>query len=162
MSRREWLTRVAMTVASVPFLLGSVPASATHAEPLMNSTQRGQLVALLRKHGVRSGLHAQLGAVLGLHNRGQNLLVVRLSARNGIAVQTFGRIVMRHRELYYLAFQPDIAELRTYFFLTDAELKVVARGAELVNDKATALPPERSGAIIADLVKSWTAFLETA
>jgi hypothetical protein len=89
--------------------------AAQNVAPL-DSAYRSKLIALLRKRGVRSGLDSRVGLLLGIYNRGQNLLVVRMSMQKGNSILTFGRIVMRNRELYYWGLQPDANVLTTYFF----------------------------------------------
>lgn len=127
---------------------------------LMEAAHRNKLVSLLRKRGVRSGLNARIGLVLGLQNRGQNILVSRISMRKDDAILTFGRIVMRNRELYYWGLQPDAKVLTTYFFLTNWEFNLVARGAELVGDKAAPLPQDRGAALFAQAIKDWITILD--
>lgn len=164
MSRRDCLRVMFATTASTALILNfpfCVRRSAAQNVAPMDSAYRSKLVARLRKRGVRSGLDARVGLLLGIHNRGQNLLVSRMSMRNGNAILTFGRVVMRNRELYYWGLQPDASVLTTYFFLTDWEFKLVARGVELIDDKAAALPDDRAIALFSQVIKEWTTVLDT-
>jgi hypothetical protein len=126
----------------------------------MEAGHRNKMILLLRKRGTRGGLYSQVGAILGLYNRGDNVPTSRMSMRKDNKILTFGRIRMRDRELYYFGIQPDAKVLHTYFFLTNYEFTLVARGAELVDDNATALPSERAAAIFAEVLKDWITFLE--
>ena len=126
----------------------------------MEAGHQNKLISLLRKRGVRGGLRADVSAILGLYNRGDNMLVARMSVKRGEAILTFARIVMRHRELYYWALQPDIGDRTTYFFLTNGSFNLVARGVELKDDKAAVLPAERTETLFAEVTKSWIAILD--
>lgn len=162
-SRRECLKSALAAAVATALMLGAPPsarwAAAQSATPI-DAAHRNKLILLLRKRGMRGGLDAKIGAILGLYNRGQNILVARVSMRKGIAILTFGRIVMRNRELYYWGFQPDARVLSTYFFLTNLEFKLVARGAELMDDKAASLPQDRGAAMFAQIIKDWITILD--
>lgn len=158
-NRREYMMCLAGLFSTLLAQLAPVPVAAAHVVK-MESGHQNKLISLLRKRGVRGGLRADVSAILGLYNRGDNLLVARMSVKRGEAILTFARIVMRHRELYYWALlQPNIGDRTTYFFLTNGSFKLVARGVELKNDKAAALPTERTEGLFAEVTKSWIAIL---
>ena len=164
MSRRDCLRVMFATTASTALILSfpfCVRRSAAQNVAPMDSAYRSKLIALLRKRGVRSGLNARIGLLFGIYNRGQNLLVARMSTQKGDAILTFGRIVMRNRELYYWGLQPDANVLTTYFFLTDWEFKLMARGVELIDDTAAALPHDRTIALFSQAIKEWITVLDT-
>ena len=163
MSRRDRLKFLLAAAAAAALMLGAPPGlhrAVAQNATLMEAAHRNKLVLLLRKRGVRGGLNAQIGAILGLQNRGQNILVARMSIRKDNAVLTFGRIVMRNRELYYWGYQPDAKVLTTYFFLTNSAFKLVARGAELVDHQVAALSPVSGAAMFPEVIKDWITILD--
>lgn len=161
MIRRDCL-KLATAVAAIALPSATNVRWATAQTPTsLEAGHRNKLILLLRKTGTRGGLYAQVGAILGLYDRGNNIATSRMSMRKDEKILTFGRIGMSDRELYYFGIQPDAKVLHTYFFLTNYEFKLVARGAELVDDKAEALPPERAATIFAEVLKHWITHLET-
>lgn len=164
MGRRDCLKSTFATLVAALAMLGAPSighCAAAQDGPTMGSAKRNKLILLLRKRGVRGGLDAKIAAVLGLYNRGDNLLVSRMSMRKDNRILTFARVVMRNRELYYWGFQPDLKVLTRYFFLTDWEFRLVARGVELVDGKATAMPSERATAMFGEVIKDWITILDT-
>lgn len=161
MTRREYMFGLINAGLLSALLLELTPAQVAAAHIVsMESGHQNKLLSILRKRGVRAGLRADVSAILGLHNRGDNMLVVRMSVKRGAAILTFARIVMRHRELYYWAIQPDVSDLTTYFFLTNWRFNLIARGVELKNEKAAALPAERTEALFAEIIKTWITVLD--
>jgi hypothetical protein len=164
MERRGYLKSIfAVSTAALTMLGVSSIAHWTVAqsESTMDSTYRDKLILQLRRRGVRGGLDAKIGAILGLYNRGENLLVSRMIIRKDNRILTFARIVMRNRELYYWGFQPDSNVSTTYFFVTGWEFKLVARGAQLVDGEVAPLSPERAAALFEEVIKDWVHYVAT-
>jgi hypothetical protein len=163
MGRRQCLKTIFATSVAAPTMFGACSIghrAAAQNGPTMDSADRNKLILLLRRRGVRGGLDAKIGAILGLYNRGQNILVARMSVRRGAAILTFGRIVTRNKELYYWGFQPDVNVMTAYFFLTGWEFKLVARAAERMDGQVVALSPERGATIFAEVIKDWITILD--
>lgn len=162
-SRRDCLKFVfaaAMATAFPSTAPSDTMWTAAQTLTLMEAGHRNKLILLLRKRGVRGGLDAKIGAIFGLYNRGDGILVSRMNIRKDNRILTFGRIGMRDRELYYWGYQPNASVLTTYFFLTNWEFTPVARGVELVGDKAAPLPQDRGTALFAQVIKDWITILD--